>query len=813
MTAYSDNPGSSTAKLRSIFASAIKRHDSKLSDPKQRELATDIVDSILVALETYGLDMLDAAIDQISGRIEAKIRQLKSEGVKISDDSVNDTIERLSNAVANDNGSKPVKSESSDDIGSLLTKLLDQFKSFNIKSLQSFFNTSSDESNKQQQTSATEIKTDNENDVISDKDKFANFLSDVFTDMVFFDDYLEKIHTIMTDSLKPLETINTELTASNLALAAANLELAASTISLASSNFALASSNIALAGSNIVLSASNFVLAASKIILAASNIVLALTVITSMGTLMLTIITATVAIITSVIGLIVTVFTAALSVVAAIVGLMLSVLSVAISIIFGVSLIAISVLTSAAMLAISMLVSAGMIAIPLALIALSVSLLAIAGLALAAAVIIGMGMIAIAILTSVGIMVGVGVFAVGVMLAATIATGALMISAAIGTFAVATALGLGLITLAILSIPLIFLGLIIGLALIAWFFFIKPVVDKIISIYNTYIKPIIDKISDFISKIWNEQIKPAIDKIMGFLEPLWNEWIKPAIDGIMSFIGQLWNKWIKPAIDGIMSFIKPIWENVIEPLIKGIKWAWNNLIKPVVDYFYEKYELVAGAVNKVKGVITGVNPDNLAQTNLDGYQQSINNIMTEISGSTDIERLNSIIESAKKQIGNEDLASLSGQYRKLASAAIKRINFLKTNPVDKIKPVDTSQIDTKNSDISVQEVKDSLTENTMKPLTSIEDSHMKDSEEMSSAANQVASDIKVQNDNTAKSNAATNAKLDALNQKLDDVNSSIGKHDQELLDNTTNAAASGGMLGGIAGSARNNTNLALQEST
>ena len=74
MTAYSDNPGSSTAKLRGIFASAIKRHDSKLSDPKQRELATDIVDSILVALETYGLDMLDAAIDQISGRIEAKIR-------------------------------------------------------------------------------------------------------------------------------------------------------------------------------------------------------------------------------------------------------------------------------------------------------------------------------------------------------------------------------------------------------------------------------------------------------------------------------------------------------------------------------------------------------------------------------------------------------------------------------------------------------------------------------------------------------------------------------------------------------------------
>ena len=50
MTAYSDNPGSSTAKLRGIFASAIKRHDSKLSDPKQRELATDIVYSILVVL-------------------------------------------------------------------------------------------------------------------------------------------------------------------------------------------------------------------------------------------------------------------------------------------------------------------------------------------------------------------------------------------------------------------------------------------------------------------------------------------------------------------------------------------------------------------------------------------------------------------------------------------------------------------------------------------------------------------------------------------------------------------------------------------
>ena len=659
MTSYSDNVGSSNEKLRSVLSEALLNgFSSTLSDNKSKKLAEEIVNTILLELETFLIKSENTTIDQISGRIQTKLKDIGANGIKLSDES----IQKIVDAV-NDNKDKTSESGENNSTS-------------DITSLKAFFD--NDEQDKQVEEYSKDKK---------DIAYISNFLNDVLYDLTFFDDYLLKIQDIVSqinkptvslfnktkapslnivkiqkliektikDAYAPLLLSNKILAASNYALAGANVILAGANIALAASNIVLAGSQIVLAASNIVLAVANVILAGAKLILAASNIMLAvtniglmLTIITTTISLMLTVITAAASIIVSVLG-------AALSVVLAIAGLIVADLLAA-------ATVTIAILTATASLAIAMVAQAALLAIPILTAAAAIS---------------------IAILTA-GSLIAISVLTVGAGLILAAGTIALAIAAIAAPIALLTALIILLIVL-IVGITVFIVKKIMDWwekspikkmidnikagwnkiknwwdnvdffksiegawnslknTISGWFKDFHPI-DAITNAWNSLCSTIsgwfkdfhplesVGKIFDNIGKVfsdwWNKcDLKQWIDKVKNW----WDNVKLPTIDSIIQGFTDWWNKsalkqWIDKAMDwwdkfSISNMIDAIWKGILGILYRAIAgifsglshiWGLGDSMSALAKEYNEKADALK--TDKVQQPQIGKSLDNIEQT-------------------------------------------------------------------------------------------------------------------------------------------------------------------------------------------------------
>lgn len=101
MTAYSDKIDASYAKLKKVlaeYASTISGFKSSLprkSQVEARQLSEEIVHVLLDEILQFMMHMTSASIDQISGRIQAKLEDLGQKGIDLSDEAIQKIKEAL----------------------------------------------------------------------------------------------------------------------------------------------------------------------------------------------------------------------------------------------------------------------------------------------------------------------------------------------------------------------------------------------------------------------------------------------------------------------------------------------------------------------------------------------------------------------------------------------------------------------------------------------------------------------------------------------------------------------------------------------
>lgn len=161
---------------------------SSLKDGKTAAASEEIVNAISLHLEQYLADNASEVIDQVSGRIQAKLDDLGESGVSVSDEA----IEKIKNEL------EPVKEagEGKDDV---LQKIVEVLNSIGpkIKNFKDFIEKCYNEETAEEGAGHAAEKTAEQQKYAGEKaisfpDQkiFVNFIDEIMPDMSFFDDSL-----------------------------------------------------------------------------------------------------------------------------------------------------------------------------------------------------------------------------------------------------------------------------------------------------------------------------------------------------------------------------------------------------------------------------------------------------------------------------------------------------------------------------------------------------------------------------------------------------------------------------------------------
>ena len=102
MRAYSDKIDASYAKLKTVLAEAVaaaKGFKSSLPDKKNvrpSDLSNEIVSVLLDGIQRFIMHLTSASIDQVSGRLEEKLKKLGVGSLSFSDEAIQQIMDVVS---------------------------------------------------------------------------------------------------------------------------------------------------------------------------------------------------------------------------------------------------------------------------------------------------------------------------------------------------------------------------------------------------------------------------------------------------------------------------------------------------------------------------------------------------------------------------------------------------------------------------------------------------------------------------------------------------------------------------------------------
>ncbi len=118
----------------------------------------------------------------------------------------------------------------------------------------------------------------------------------------------------------------------------------------------------------------------------------------------------------------------------------------------------------------------------------------------------------------------------------------------------------------------------------------------------------ISNAADTFKKVWNNIIKPIFDTFAKVVDDIWSNHLKPLIDKFLDFVGtlvagalQIYNEFIKPVVDWFVEKFGPPIAKVFSNLIKGI----GKAIGSIIDFIGGIVDALKGVIDFVVGVFTG----------------------------------------------------------------------------------------------------------------------------------------------------------------------------------------------------------------
>lgn len=132
-----------------------------------------------------------------------------------------------------------------------------------------------------------------------------------------------------------------------------------------------------------------------------------------------------------------------------------------------------------------------------------------------------------------------------------------------------------------------------------------------------YLWDFLKNIWDILKELWNNVIKPLGKMLLDVLEPV--------LSTILDILSSLWKNIVEPLILPVLKWLiqtalKAIEKNlktivtVIENIFKGLKWFWDNILSPLVDfvldsiknYIIPRIETIGVVIDKIKKAIQKV---------------------------------------------------------------------------------------------------------------------------------------------------------------------------------------------------------------
>ena len=803
MRIYQDKIGSSEQAFRNILSEGLlDKYTSGLADQKKKQLVDEVVNTLCLELERFLIDVQNQTVDQISGRLQTKLKNLGLNKIVFSDDA----LQQMSQAFGGDQMQKFVQAFASINIKEKLDGLKKLFKS--NKSDQSAENADADTEklsekngivqpgNKDEEAEEQE-KLDKEfkklsNEILSsDKKEFVKYCDSVLKNMVFFNGMLDRIYDNTIEYIKPLLKVDITLLMSTIALiavqgvlagsvammSAANFQLAVSYKYLSLSNFALSAANVVLSIANSALSAANFVhassvliLAASKVLIAAASVAMLVSVVSAMLSVILSLIMSTVSIVTSVIvsaaSIVISLIASSVSIAASLVAFAVSALAAILVLLFQVLIIAfmsaMAIILMVTLIGITLLMMAAMVAMAVIL-ALSLMAIAIVGIGGILGIAIGAVALAVTLVATILVLAAAVLFAalsivaVAIVIAimflevvALIAATALFAGACLLIIIAVTAAAMaaiGLVTLAVLALEAV---LLLSLLLLA--FAIAGGLKFVMNKFKNWWEKVV-RLAPFISRIkaWWEgsQIKAWINELM--------DGIKKA-GGIKEFLRQFVEEFLAKDPNGkfIYDIIKGIQEN-------GGVWNYFNNTYHIKDLAVDIWGQIKSLLyDLIMEILFGIEAEQPSEKQKSAVAEGFN------PGSVTAATPDGI-ENAQPQF---NIPSLDG--------------------------VEMPQSDSNQNKGDLIDIKDAK-----ESMNRCEDAMKANEDELAQAEKDISDKVQVRRQQKVKEEKETSQSMDDIKGKVRELNDEMHKQQDEIAANSV----AGGVAGGAAGSHKDSNSL------
>lgn len=193
MPVYKDVVDASVQKVRAVLQERgmLDGFTSSVKDAKTAAVAEEIVNTISLHLEQYLASNAAEAIDQVSGRIQAKLDDLDESGVSISDEA----IEKIKNELESVKGAGEGKDDILQKIVEVLNSIGPKIKNFK-DFIEKCYNEETAEKSAEhavEKTAEQQKYADEKAISFPDQKIFVNFIDEIMPNMSFFDDSLQRL--------------------------------------------------------------------------------------------------------------------------------------------------------------------------------------------------------------------------------------------------------------------------------------------------------------------------------------------------------------------------------------------------------------------------------------------------------------------------------------------------------------------------------------------------------------------------------------------------------------------------------------------
>ena len=188
MVQYKDKVHASEAELRSVLKKGLQGFSSSLPPGKGgKELSEEVVTAIADGVQQYLVELHDATIDQISGRIQKKLKELGLDGVSAKSDAK----KNLTSLLGAEAGSDVMKLLNAIAKNSALSKLIDFFENPGDFEKNGEEGEKKKDKDKDEEDKEEDKKKDNR---LPDKKEFAKYLDkEIFPYLKFFQEGVDRI--------------------------------------------------------------------------------------------------------------------------------------------------------------------------------------------------------------------------------------------------------------------------------------------------------------------------------------------------------------------------------------------------------------------------------------------------------------------------------------------------------------------------------------------------------------------------------------------------------------------------------------------